>query len=336
MALTQPDFLPGLFAAEGNYQEIPDDDAQTGRMSWAQGFPVETSTPLSAGGTPPRRIDMNGLGNRLSEFLFYMQSGAMFSWSAELEYPLNAHVIGSDNREYVAIAASGPSESIGAVDPVADVNFTAWKPYVRNIVDIIYPVGSIYMSMGTVSPATLFGGTWQAISGSFLLASSSAYPVGSTGGSMSVKLTVQNLPAHNHTLTMTGAGQHNHTATTSQNGDHTHTRGTMEITGSFEMKDDTGILSAYVNTSGAMYSVNSGRSWRIRATSGNVGGTTLRFNASRAWTGNTSTAGNHNHTLTTTTVGNHTHACTIGNTGGNQAVNIMPPYLSVNVWRRTA
>ena len=29
----------------------------------------------------------------------------------------------------------------------------------NEIVDLIYPVGSIYMSVNTVSPASLFGGT---------------------------------------------------------------------------------------------------------------------------------------------------------------------------------
>jgi len=37
--------------------------------------------------------------------------------------------------------------------------------------DLVYPVGAIYMSVNTTSPATLFGGTWEQIEGRFLLAS---------------------------------------------------------------------------------------------------------------------------------------------------------------------
>jgi hypothetical protein len=58
------------------------------------------------------------------------------------------------------------------------------------------------------------------------------------------------------------------------------------------------------------------------------------FDASKSWTGSTSTAGNHTHTMTTTTNGNHTH--TTNNTGGGLPLNIMPPYQTVYMWRRTA
>lgn len=48
--------------------------------------------------------------------------------------------------------------------------------------DLIYPVGSIYMSMNNVNPSTLFGGTWEAIEDRFLLAASEG-GAGLTGGS---------------------------------------------------------------------------------------------------------------------------------------------------------
>lgn len=32
-------------------------------------------------------------------------------------------------------------------------------------IDMIYPIGSIYMTTSTVSPAVLFGGTWERIKG---------------------------------------------------------------------------------------------------------------------------------------------------------------------------
>lgn len=53
----------------------------------------------------------------------------------------------------------------------------------KNIFDLIYPVGSIYISVNSTNPGVLFGGTWEQIQGRFLLGMSSSYPVGSTGGS---------------------------------------------------------------------------------------------------------------------------------------------------------
>lgn len=47
----------------------------------------------------------------------------------------------------------------------------------------VYPVGSIYMSSNSTSPASLFGGSWEKIQDKFLLAAGSTYAAGSTGGS---------------------------------------------------------------------------------------------------------------------------------------------------------
>ena len=49
--------------------------------------------------------------------------------------------------------------------------------------DDVYPVGSIYMSVNSTSPQTLFGGTWEQIKDKFLLSSGDTYNNGSTGGS---------------------------------------------------------------------------------------------------------------------------------------------------------
>lgn len=58
-----------------------------------------------------------------------------------------------------------------------------------------YPVGSIYMSVNSTSPASLFGGTWEQIKDKFLLASGSSYTAGASGGKASVEIVADNLPA---------------------------------------------------------------------------------------------------------------------------------------------
>ena len=64
-----------------------------------------------------------------------------------------------------------------------------------------YPVGSIYMSVNSTSPATLFGGSWNRIQDRFLIAAGSTYKAGGTGGKATHKLTVNEMPSHTHSAT---------------------------------------------------------------------------------------------------------------------------------------
>ena len=138
---------------------------------------------------------------------------------------------------------------------------------VTDLIDVIYPVGSIYMSVNLVNPSTLFGGTWEQIKDTFLLATGDTYANGSTGGEATHTLTENEMPSHTHT----------------QNA-HRHTIGS---------------LARYVITGNGNASVGDGYG-----------------NSQNYKTGNT-TATNQN-------------------TGGGQAHNNMPPYLAVNIWKRTA
>lgn len=76
--------------------------------------------------------------------------------------------------------------------------FTQLNTNLTNIWRKIYPIGSIYMSVNSTNPGTLFGGTWQRIQNQFLLAAGSSYAAGSTGGAATVTLNVNQIPAHTH------------------------------------------------------------------------------------------------------------------------------------------
>lgn len=65
-------------------------------------------------------------------------------------------------------------------------------------IDTYYPVGSIYMSVNSTSPAVLFGGTWEQIEDTFLLSAGSTYSAGSTGGEAEHVLSESEMPKHNH------------------------------------------------------------------------------------------------------------------------------------------
>ena len=73
------------------------------------------------------------------------------------------------------------------------------ETYVNEMLQRVYPVSSIYMSMAPTNPSELFGfGTWEQIEDVFLLSASDAHPAGSTGGEFSHTLTIDEMPNHQH------------------------------------------------------------------------------------------------------------------------------------------
>lgn len=172
------------------------------------------------------------------------------------------------------------------------------------ITDLIYPVGSIYMNVTNLNPATIFGGTWEEIQGRFLLGRSANHANGQTGGAESVTLTVNQMPAHTHTgpSHTHSIPNHTHTATCASAGSHSHTVARAK----------------YAATGTAKYAAQ----------------------ADGSVNHSTSSAGAHTHTITIASGGGGTTGAAgtgaTGSTGGGKAVNIMPPFLSVFMWKRTA
>lgn len=64
-----------------------------------------------------------------------------------------------------------------------------------------YPVGAVYISYVSTSPASLFGGSWTAITGSFPYFNAGV----TTGGSNTTTLSTANMPAHVHQMRIKGA-----------------------------------------------------------------------------------------------------------------------------------
>lgn len=106
------------------------------------------------------------------------------------------------------------------------------------LLDLVYPIGAIYMSVNSTSPATLFGGTWEQIEDTFLLSAGSTYTAGNTGGEATHTLTVEEMPSHMHLeyYTWSGAGsvggnwKTNMTSTTNGgSGAWTHSSGLTDV-----------------------------------------------------------------------------------------------------------
>ena len=66
------------------------------------------------------------------------------------------------------------------------------------VLDLVYPIGSIYMSVNATSPSTLFGGTWERIQDRFLLAAGNSYSAGAIGGEATHTLSIDEMPEHSH------------------------------------------------------------------------------------------------------------------------------------------
>lgn len=76
-------------------------------------------------------------------------------------------------------------------------------PSTSQILDMVYPVGSIYMSVNNVSPQTFIGGTWVAwgagrVPVSVDTTDSDFNTVEKTGGAKTVALTTDQMPGHTH------------------------------------------------------------------------------------------------------------------------------------------
>lgn len=129
----------------------------------------------------------------------------------------SAHFAMHMNAQGNGICIGGASTMEDAVEIPAeyDLGFKG-KRYTRlpNVLDS-YPVGAIYISGVSTSPAALFGGTWEQIKGRFLLGtganeanstnkwgalSAGAYnaAAGEKGGAAQITLTTAQMPTHSH------------------------------------------------------------------------------------------------------------------------------------------
>ena len=90
-------------------------------------------------------------------------------------------------------------------------------PIFKRIFNLVYPVGSIYMSSNSTSPATLFGGTWVQLKDRVLVGAGDSFSNGATGGSKTKNLahthttgnctlTIDQIPAHSHAYNLAYGG----------------------------------------------------------------------------------------------------------------------------------
>ena len=182
-----------------------------------------------------------------------------------------------------------------------------------------------WASNDPTSPASFIGGTWERIEGEFIMGASSAYPVGTTGGSATHTQTTAEMPSHNHSGSTGSAGSHSHSASTGSAGGHSHS-GTTDWAGSHSHNVNAEYKSG--GDDGESYRIrNYGASWaNYKFTTSSDGSHTHSFS--------TNSAGGHSHSVSIGDAGAHTHTVSIGSTGSGQAMSVLNPYYALYIWVR--
>ncbi|UUV18057.1 tail fiber protein [Fusobacteria bacterium ZRK30] len=218
------------------------------------------------------------------------------------------------------------SDAVNSDDSNTLATSKAVKVAYDKAVECKYDVGDYWITESTSNPATKWTGTtWTKLEGRVLLGTSNGYALGTEGGRSTVALTLANMAAHTHgfygTTNTTGnhyhkGGNHRHRVDNHAHTQPAHTHGiNVDYYGS----------SRRTTTSRHNGATRAGFTTYMCSSAGgnNTGASAPYTNYQNP---NTSTTGNHSHTIFGTT----------GSSGSGSAFNIMNPYRVVNIWRRTA
>lgn len=125
------------------------------------------------------------------------------------------------------------TEAVTATDNTKTMTPLRTKQFLDSkLLNMVYPIGAVYLSVNSASPNTLFGGTWERYAKGRVLVGvdedDADFTAGKTGGEKTHKLTVTEMPNHTHnqifSLSANGFGDNgrspmsNNVTTTSQSG----------------------------------------------------------------------------------------------------------------------
>lgn len=203
---------------------------------------------------------------------------------------------------YTISATAGLVKLTGTVIP--DI------PTVSDIVNTLYPVGCLYLTVDPTNPGTLFPGTtWAAHAAGRALvgvgtADGVAWTVGQIRGEADVALTTAQMPSHNHSGSVSVSGSASFAS----------------LAGSFDISTTNVSGSDFIRNAAGIVSEGSSGSTSRKLENNNPSDDMIRISINAS----------HSHTVSAS------GSFTTGSAGSGQAHNNIQPSIGVFVWRRTA
>ena len=203
----------------------------------------------------------------------------------------------TDKNKTITISPDG-NITIKSIDNIKIQEET--NKEVKTLLQVLYPKGSIYMSMNSTSPATFIGGEWTQIDNKFLYCTTADSK--KTGGADTVTLKTENLPSHNHGL---------NNVKTESSGTHEHNVIHRWLAGN-------NWITRYFNNNAQVCSDGCGF---------NDGDVRLQDASITPWNKTVAeSAGSHTHTI---------NKQSTDSTGNNSSFSILPSYIKIYCWYRT-
>ncbi len=178
--------------------------------------------------------------------------------------PTNKEVVTKINEVIDALGtASGANTDLSNLSATGETHI---NNSVIAILELMYPVGAIFVGTTSTCPMAQFFGTWTLVAADRVLqGSSSNHAANST-----INASLPTLSAES-------------------NGAHTHNRGTMDITGWFTggRSGTTGVNGCFVSKTNGSDAYSSGSSDMYQ----------VNFKGSSGWSGSTNSTGAHTHSV---------------------------------------
>ena len=165
----------------------------------------------------PEYRESEGTGKYIRSLVLFLKDFCMDVWTANNQRSgeIDAVKGGLSGIHYPVTSVCGKTGDVtltaGDVGALAQGGTAADSSKLggKTIAEImltLYPVGAVYISAVSTSPASLFGGTWEQLQDRFLLGAGSNYTAGVTGGTSKNVLNNTSIPHIGTGIKYVGSG----------------------------------------------------------------------------------------------------------------------------------